>query len=453
MLILYNIAWILCLPFMILVLIARIILGKEDIMRIKERFGLPSAVRSTKGIIWIHAASVGESRVAITLTRHFKIKYPKHRILITTGTITSANIVRSFASSRIVHQFLPMDHPLFVWLFLRNWKPDLGIFVESELWPNLVFMGARFCPLILVNAIISENSFKNWSKCKSFVKTMLQKFRYILCQSTIDAQKYKTLGADAKFIGNLKYAGAKLDVNLSHLNVLREMVGQRPIFLAASTHPGDDEIMVLTHIQIKKEYPDILTIIVPRHIARATDIKEMVLRKGLSCAMRSRKEYIAKNTDIYIADTMGELGMLFSIAKVSFIAGSFKNGGHNPIEAAYFNTHIIFGPDMSNFREISEEFLQNKAAIQIKDLGELVKCLEKIFAGNVSSHSSESISILKNHDSVMEKYLEYIEECLTLDKKHKYTKREAIEQILEMRKENNLGGLTIKELRDEGKKY
>jgi len=399
---------------MILVLIARIILGKEDIMSIKERFGIPSAVRSTKGVIWIHAASVGESRIAITLTRHFRTKYPHRRILITTGTLASANIVRSFASSRIVHQFLPMDHPLSVWLFLRNWKPDLGIFIESELWPNLVFIGARFCPLILVNAIISENSFKNWSKCKSFTKTMIRKFRYILCQSRMDTEKYKALGADAKFIGNLKYAGAKLDLNLSHLNILKAMIAHRPVFLAASTHPGDEEIIANAHSKIKQRLPNILTIIAPRHIARATEIKEMILGKGLSCALRSRKESIADNIDIYIADTIGELGLFFTIAKASFIGGSLKNGGHNPIEAAYFNTHIIFGPDMSNFRDIAEEFLQNKAAIQIKDCNDLVRCLERIILGKLVSHAEEATSILKHHDSVIGKYLIYVEECLTI---------------------------------------
>ena len=402
---------------MMFIMIFRIIMGKEDIMRIKERFGIPSATRSTKGIIWIHAASVGESRVALTLTRHLVGIYPTHRILITTGTVTSATIVRSFASSRIVHQFLPMDNALSIWLFFRYWKPDLGIFIESELWPNLLSIGSKFCPLILVNARMSDRSFARWSKYQSFAKMMLKKFKYILCQSDIDAKKYKALGVDAVFLGNLKYAGTKLDVNLSHLHTLDAMIGQRPIFLAASTHTGDDEIIADAHIALKSKYPNILTIIAPRHIVRAGDIKEMVLAKGLFCSTRSHQEIITKNTDIYISDTMGELGILFNIAKASFVGGSFKNGGHNPIEAAYFDTHIILGPDMSNFTEIADEFLKYKAAIQIQDINGLVKCVEQIFSNKIPSNHKEAVSILGNHASVMSKYLEYIQNSLILRRK------------------------------------
>lgn len=413
MLILYNIAWILFLPFMILIIIFRIILGKEDILRIKERFGFPSAVRSTKGIIWMHAASVGEARIAITLTRHLGAIYPKHRILITTGTVTSANIVRSFASARIVHQFLPMDNALSIWLFFRYWKPDLGIFIESELWPNLVSIGAMFCPLVLVNARISDRSFTRWSKYKHFAKMILQRFKYVLCQSNIDTKRYQALGIDVVFMGNLKYSGTKLDVNLSHLHALDAMIGQRPVFLAASTHPGDDEIIADVHIKLKNKHPNVLTIIAPRHVIRADEIKEMILEKELYCSMRSHKEIITKNTDIYIADTMGELGMLFNIAKASFIGGSFKNGGHNPIEAAYFDTHIIFGPNMSNFIEIADEFLIHKAATQIQDSVGLVKCINKIFAGEIPSARKEASSIIGNHASVMVNYIQYIKRCLT----------------------------------------
>jgi len=412
MIILYNIAWILFLPFMMLIMIFRIILGKEDIMRIRERFGIPSAIRSTKGIIWIHAASVGESRVALTLTRRLVEIYPKHRIIITTGTVTSASIVRSFASSRIVHQFLPMDNPLSVWLFFKYWRPNLGIFIESELWPNLLFIGSKFCPLILVNSRMSDRSFVRWSKCKFFAKIILSKFKYILCQSEVSSKKYKALGVDAVSLGNLKYSGIKLDVNLSHLNVLNTMIGHRPVLLAASTHPGDDEVIADAHIKLKAKYPNILTIIAPRHIARAKEIKEMLVAKELVYSIRSYKEIITEKTDIYIADTMGELGMLFNIAKATFIGGSFKNGGHNPIEAAYFDTYIIFGPDMSNFTEIADEFLKYKAAIQIQDINDLVKSVEQIFSGKVSSHNKAALSILGNHDSVMTKHLEYIKNSL-----------------------------------------
>lgn len=417
MLLFYNIAWIFFLPIMTLILIFRIISGKEDIMRIKERFGFASSVRSTKGIIWIHAASVGESRIALTLTKQMHKVYPKHRVLITTGTVTSAAIIRTFASARIVHQFLPMDNPISIWLFFRYWRPDVGIFVESELWPNLINIGARFCPLLLVNARMSDSSFAKWSKYQFVAAMLLLRFKYVLCQSVVDSTKYKALGADAVFVGNLKYSSTQLDVNRSHLKSLQSIICKRPVFLAASTHPGDDEIMVDVHIACKEKCPNLLTIIAPRHIVRAQEIREMIKTRGLQCRLRSRKENIDQDTDIYIADTMGELGMLFSIANASFICGSFKNGGHNPIEAAYFDTHIIFGPDMSNFAEVADEFLKYKAAVQIHDIKELVKVLEKIFYGEAPSTSAEAGVILRNHANVMIKYMEYVKECLTSDEK------------------------------------
>ena len=413
----YNIAWILFFPIMLLILMLRIIWGKEDIMRIKERFGFASAVRSTKNIIWIHAASVGESRIALTLTNHLHKIYPKHRVLITTGTVTSAGIIRTFASARIVHQFLPMDNPISVWMFFYYWKPSLGIFIESELWPNLINIGSRFCPLLLVNARMSDGSFVKWSKCKFIAKMMLSKFKYVLCQSGIDARKYESIGSDAVFVGNLKYSSTQLDVNPSHLRSLESMLGKRPIFLAASTHPGDDELMVEAHIACKAKYPDLLTIIAPRHIVRAPEIKDMIQKHGLSCRLRSRKEDVDKDTDIYIADTMGELGMLFSIAQASFICGSFKNGGHNPIEAAYFDTHIIFGPNMSNFAEIADEFLKYKAATQIRDVKGLVRMLGKVFEEKISPAREEARAILIKHENVMIKYMKYIQQCLTMDRK------------------------------------
>jgi 3-deoxy-D-manno-octulosonic-acid transferase len=417
LLLLYNVAWIFLFPVMSMLLVIRIIIGKEDIMRIKERFGIASSVRTNKNIIWIHAASVGESRIALTLTKHLHKIYPKHRVLITTGTITSSGIVRTFASANIVHQFLPMDNPISVLLFFRYWKPDMGIFIESELWPNLINIGACFCPLLLVNARMSHRSFKKWSKYKFAAQMMISKFKYVLCQSAIDAEKYKVIGADAVHVGNLKYSSNRLDVNPAHLKALEAMIGQRPVFFAASTHPGDDEIILDAHLECKKQYPDILTIIAPRHIIRAQDIKNIILNSGLSCSIRSCKENITQYTDIYIADTIGELGTFFSIADATCICGSFSDGGHNPIEAGYFDTHIIFGPDMRNFVEIADEFLQYKAATQIQDTKSLAKILENIFSGKVASSKEAAVAILQNHANVMFKYMNYVKKCLVPSKK------------------------------------
>lgn len=411
-LILYNFLWILFLPFILIVIIFRIIIGKEDIMRIKERIGIASSVRSTKLIIWIHAASVGESRIALCLAKQFNDDYPKHRVLITTGTITSANMVRSFTSAKIAHQFIPMDNWISIWMFFNYWKPDIGILIESELWPNLLHIGAKFCPLILVNARMSDVSFSKWYRFRFIAKGIIKKFTHILCQSEKDTKKYKSLGVDAIYIGNLKYSTAPLEVNQPHLVALEKMIKKRPVFLAASTHSGDEEIMIEAHLQLKDKYPDILTIIAPRHIKRAKDICELIKKSDLSYSVRSLKDKINSKTDIYIVDTMGELGTLFNLANVSFIGGSFKNGGHNPIEAAYFDTYIIFGPNMTNFTEVAQEFLQYKAATQIQNIDELVESIDKVFAGQMNLSQERSKVILTNHMNVMIKYLEYVKNLL-----------------------------------------
>lgn len=409
---LYNIGWIFFFPIMSLILLLRAALGKEDIMRLKERFGIASAVRSTRGIIWIHAASVGESRISITLTKQLRNIYPKHRILITTGTVTSAAIVRGLGSAKVVHQFLPMDNPISLWLFFRYWRPDLGIIMESELWPNLIKTGYKFCPLILANARMSSRSFEKWKNYRMLSSDMLKCFQHVLCQSKVDVERYKFLGASPIYAGNLKYSSAPLEVNKIHLTTLRSMIGKRPVFLAASTHAGDEEIILNAYMKSRANHPDLLAIIAPRHVSRADEIKSLIKTHDLNVSVRSRKDHITPSTEIYLADTMSELGLFFSIADISCICGSFKNGGHNPIEAAYFDTYIVFGPDMSNFSDVTEEFLENKAATQVQDDKELSEAINMVLSNKVPNPKQAKFKILQNHASVMNCYLDHIKQTL-----------------------------------------
>ncbi len=413
MILLYNFIWVACLPIIILLMIFRIITGKEDILRLGERFGIASAPRSNKKIIWIHAASIGESRIALTLTKDLELLYPGHKILISTGTLNSARMIRKSLNANIVHQFIPIDNYLSIWLFLRYWRPEIGILIEAELWPNLLHIGSQFCPLLLINARMSDRSFEKWTKYRFIVKTLFTYFKLILCQSKIDHKKYVILGAkDALYIGNLKYSGSKLDVSQHNLKSLQPQLKNRLVWLAASTHPGDEEMLSDVHVELKKQYANLLTIIAPRHISRASDIRDIMSANGLSSALRSEKNPITSDTDVYIADTIGELGLFFSVAQASFIGGSFKNGGHSPIEPAYFDTVILFGQDMSNFAEIANEFLKNAAAFQVTSAKDLSNTLDKIFSGNLKAPTKEAASILRNHANVMATYLSYIKKEL-----------------------------------------
>ena len=413
MIILYNILWIFFLPAIFLLMIIRLVTGKEDILRIAERFGIPSIFNYKSNFIWIHAASVGETKIALTLVQNLRKSYPKYRFLLTTGTVTSAKIVRKNISKHLMHQFVPIDNYLSVWLFFKYWRPKIGILVESELWPNLLHIGSRSCPLILANARMSDKSFAKWKKYKYASSIVLDSFKAILCQSELDKSKYVELGAtNAISAGNLKYSANKLDIDTHQLRIIKNQTKDRVIFLAASTHPGEEEIILATHSKLAEKYPKLLTIIAPRHIKRSSEVVNLVRSRNMKVAVRSKNESINPKIDIYIADTMGELGLFFTIAKTTFMGGSFDVGGHNLIEPAYFRTIIIFGPDMSNCQEVADEFLEKKAAFQINDEKELQDILDKILHGTTSTAEGKNALIIRRHNNIIDNYTSYIKQYL-----------------------------------------
>ncbi|MGV2432342.1 MAG UNVERIFIED_CONTAM: hypothetical protein LVQ98_03000 [Rickettsiaceae bacterium] len=233
---LYNFCWIIFSPFIFLLLIFRIVTGKEDILRLFERFGIPSKIRSSNNIIWIHAASVGEAKIALTLTQHIQKTHAHQKVLITTGTVTSAKIIRQNLNGLIIHQFIPLDNYISIWLFFKYWRPKIGILIEAELWPNLLYIGSQFCPLLLMNARMSDQSFARWSKYKFIAEKLFPLFKNILCQSVKDENKYISLGAkNAIMIGNIKFASKKPPVDLHILKSLRNKL-QKQRSISCSKH-------------------------------------------------------------------------------------------------------------------------------------------------------------------------------------------------------------------------
>lgn len=413
MILLYNLLWILSLPLVILLMIFRIVSGKEDVIRIPERLGIPSIIKSSRKIIWIHAASIGESKIALTLTKHLQKTHKKHKILITTGTVSSSILVRKNLNGSMMHQFIPLDNYLSIWLFFKYWRPDIGILIECELWPNLIHIGSKHCPLLLANARMSDKSYERWKKYNFALTPVINKFKSILCQSAKDHSKYAALKASNAIVaGNLKYSASKLPVPPHKLRVLKAQTKGRKIFLAASTHPGDEKFILEVHNLLAKKYPEILTIIAPRHIDRESEIRKLSEKKKLKVATRSVREKISDKTNIYIADTMGELGLLFSIADVTFLGGSFKQGGHNLIEPAYFDTVLTFGPNMSNCQEVSEAFLAEGAAYQIKKVKELYDIADKVYSGEIKNNPKKSGKIIQNHMNIINTYIAHINKYL-----------------------------------------
>lgn len=405
--------WVLLSPLIFLLMIFRIVTGKEDILRILERLGIPSIIKSSRKIIWIHAASVGESKIALTITNQLQKIHKKHKILITTGTVSSSALIRKNLNGAMMHQYIPLDNYLSVWLFFKYWRPEVGIIVECELWPNLVYLGSKTCPILLANARMSDKSFKRWEKYKSALIPTLDRLKAILCQSKEDHKKYAKLGASNAIVaGNLKYSANKLGVPPHKLRVLKTQIKDRLIFFAASTHPGDEKFIIEVHKMLAEKYPAILTIIAPRHIDRADEVKKIARSKKLKAAIRSTKDKITPKTDIYIADTMGELGLFFSVAKATFMGGSFKQGGHNLIEPAYFETVITFGPNMSNCTEVANEFLEKDAAFQVKDSKELFGILDKVYSDKITHSNEKSSLIIQNHINIINNYISFINKYL-----------------------------------------
>lgn len=325
--------------------------GKEDALRYRERQGVPGSARPRGPLVWIHAASVGEATAMLRLIERLLETRPGLEILVTTGTVASARLLEQRLPARARHQFVPVDLPRWVARFLDHWRPDLAIWVESELWPNLVLAShARGIPMVLVNGRLSARSFARWRWWPGLSVPLLGAFALCLAQDDKQGERLRRLGAlNVASVGDLKAAGMTLPVDQAQLWRLRQRIGSRPLWLAASTHAGEEEVAASVHRRLAASHPGLLTVIAPRHPARGDAIGAMLAGHGLRVARRSRGQPITKETDVYLADTMGELGLFYSLSGIAFIGGSLvAKGGHNPFEAARLDCAVLHGPDMSN---------------------------------------------------------------------------------------------------------
>lgn len=363
----YRIFSVLLYPVIEIYLFWRVYKKKEDKRRLKERFGISSIKRPEGGLIWIHAVSVGESNSAFILVEELIKKFSQANILFTTTTLTSAAIVEKKIpqfNGRVIHQFLPVDSYFCVKSFFDFWQPDLAVFVESEIWPNLLDQCVeRQIPKFLINARLSEDSLKKWSWAKFFGVKIFDNFEIIFAQSLEDQSRLQKLSKNkVEYFGNLKSQARDLEVNNIELEKLKSQIKARKLFIAASTHKGEEEIIIKTHKDLKKEFPDLLTIIVPRHPNRSSEIASLL--SDVKFSVRSKNEEIFGDSEVYLADTLGELGIFYSLADFAFIGGSLANvGGHNPFEAIKLNCAVISGNMISNFKEIYRDLEQNNSCV------------------------------------------------------------------------------------------
>ena len=327
--------------------------GKEHPERLRERLGQPSMPRPKGPLVWVHGASVGEMLAAIALIE--RLRAQDFAVLVTSGTVTTAALAEQRLPNGVTHQFIPLDAPRFVRRFLDHWRPGLALFVESDLWPNLICSSAkRKIPMIIINGRLSERSFKRWRRVPGVIAALLNQFDLCLAQSATDAERYAKLGAPrVSATGNLKLDVPALPADEAALRRLKDIVGKRPVMLAASTHAGEEAAVIGVHRRLRAKFPSLLTIVVPRHPARGESIAEEAKGAGLSVALRSRRAQPMPDIGIYIADTLGELGLMYRLAPIVFMGGSLaSHGGQNPIEAIRLGAAVIHGSQVWNFAEI-----------------------------------------------------------------------------------------------------
>ncbi|MDP2260631.1 MAG: 3-deoxy-D-manno-octulosonic acid transferase [Caulobacter sp.] len=361
----YRLAVRLLEPFMPAILRMRASRGKEDPARLGERLGHASVARPASPLVWIHAVSVGESLSVLPLVERLRERRPDIAVLVTSGTVTSATLLSKRLPAGAIHQYAPLDTPGASRRFLDHWRPDMTIFVESEFWPNLILGAkARGAKLVLLSARITEKTAKGWARTRGMVTTVLKAFDLVLPQDRATQARLAPYGVGGPLV-NLKYVGEPLACDEVELARLKAAIGARPVALAASTHPGEEALIASAFAAMPAIAPAPLLIITPRHPERGGEAAALLRGRGGQVALRSAGEPIAADTEAYVADTLGEMGLWFRLADVAVMGGSFVDaiGGHNPLEPARLGTPPVTGPFAFNFTDVYGEMLAEQAAL------------------------------------------------------------------------------------------
>lgn len=351
--------------------------GKEETSRRKERYGKTQFARPPGPLIWMHAASVGETVSVVPLIEH--ILSHRINIVLTTGTVTSAQVARERLGERVIHQYVPLDLKPAVSRFLDHWVPDLAIIAESEIWPMTILeLGARRVPQILVNGRLSDNSFANWKKRSYLAEALFENLSHVVAQSEVDAERFRVLGARPVTVsGNLKVDAPAPPVDQAQLDQLVDQIGPRPVWAAVSTHDGEEVIAGRVHARLKARHRDILTVIVPRHPERAETIASDLAQLGLKVVRRTSGAPIEADTDVFLGDTIGEMGLYLRLTEIAFVGRSLTwEGGQTPLEPAMLETAVLAGRNVQNFRDSYQKLLESGGAKLVRD--------EEMLAGAVN---------------------------------------------------------------------
>ncbi|MEM8739918.1 MAG: 3-deoxy-D-manno-octulosonic acid transferase [Pseudomonadota bacterium] len=362
--------------------------GKEDPARLSERLGHPGRARPDGQLVWLHAASVGEALSVLELLRRIRTLRPDLVILVTTGTRTSAELVARRLPKGAFHQYAPVDLHLAVERFLDHWTPSLAVWVENEIWPAMITASHRAgVPLVLLNARMSERSAARWRWAPGMIRRLLRAFSAIFAQDEASAARLTQLGAAGVTVtGTLKEGSAPLSHDEAERQRFAGFVDGRPLWLAASTHEGEEALVAAAHSAVRRVAAEALLILVPRHPERGAQIAEMLRNDGWQVAQRSAGERLVPATEIYIADTLGELGLWYRLCSVAFIGGSLvPAGGHNPFEPAALGAAILHGPDVANFEDGYTRLATVGAAVEVSDAASLAEAVRNVQSPEVSA--------------------------------------------------------------------
>ena len=360
--------------------------GKEDASRLNERRGITTMPRPDGKLVWVHAASVGESLSVLPLIDALLETSDELHVLITTGTVTSATLLQEKLSPRVIHQYAPLDRVNSVGRFLDHWKPDVGVWVESELWPTMILESkARHIPLALVNARMSKKSARGWQRVPHTAQQVLAAFDAVLAQNKATAKRLTQLGVrNVTELRNLKLAAPPLAANPHEVTTLQNAIGARPVWCGASTHK-EEMAMGEAHRMVLEHLGDCLLILAPRQPKRARAVEDELRHQGLSVACRSRGEAISPETQVYLVDTIGDMGLVFRLARAAFMGRSFiDKGGSNPLEAAQLDCAILYGPHTDNFDELYDALGKRAGARQVADTSALAEALIKLLMNDTA---------------------------------------------------------------------
>ncbi len=369
-----------------LIILFRLLKKKEDLKRFREKLSFFTKNRFKGKLIWFHGASVGEFQSIIPLLEKYEKSNKIDQILITSNTLSSAKIISKIKLKKVTHQFFPIDNNLIVKKFIKYWKPSIALFVDSEIWPNmLINLNKEKIPTVLLNARITKKSYDRWVKLKSFSRLIFNQFNLCLSSNKETFKFLKKLGAkDIKYFGNLKYSQSENEkIEIDDQTI--KFISKRTTWCASSTHNSEEKFFGLVHNKLKKKYKNLLTVIIPRHIDRKEDIRDELSDLGLKVHMHEPKTKINQDTDIYLVNSFGKTKSFYSTLKNVFLGGSLiKHGGQNPLEAVRYNCNILHGPNIFNFTEIYQFLSKQKISIKIYNLNQTVNVLDKLFTSKKS---------------------------------------------------------------------